>query len=146
MSLEETITVLLGWAVQLSSYSMPAEPPRVEYRPAQFFVERVCHREPCRTLGWYDHQGTVFIDQRLQGRDDRFANSLLVHEFVHYLQDQSGQYDNTDCSQHAQREREAYAIQREYVAKAYGQAAFIRMVLPPCNREQKQPSATGSNP
>ena len=145
MTAEETIAVLLGWAVHLSSYSMPDIPPRVEYRPQAFFVEEVCRTERCRTLGWYDHKGTVFIDERLRGRDDKFTRSLLVHEFVHYLQHQSGQYDAMDCSDHIKREREAYAIQREYVAKAYGQVAFIRMVLPPCNMGGEHPTDSNVN-
>ena len=144
MTLQETITALLGWTVQLSSYGMPEEPPRVEYRPQSFFVEQVCQSERCRTLGWYNHDGIVFIDERLRGRDDRFTRSLLVHEFVHYLQDKSGKYDAGDCSEHVKREREAYAIQREYVARAYGQVAFIRMVLPPCNTTGQEP-APGRN-
>ena len=145
MTAEETIAVLLSWAVHLSSYSMPATPPRVEYRPQSFFIEEVCHSERCRTLGWYDHKGTVFIDERLRDRDDKFTRSLLVHEFVHYLQHQSGRYSAADCSDHVKREREAYAIQREYVARAYGQVAFIRMVLPPCNTGEERPADTNVN-
>lgn len=132
MITEKTIALLLGWAVQLSSYPMPDTPPAVEYRPSSFFIEQVCQSEKCRILGWYNHAGIVYIDDRLRGREDKFVNSLLVHEFVHYLQDKSRKFNNSDCSDHVRREREAYAIQREYVARAYGEAAFIRMVLPPC--------------
>lgn len=137
MVTEKIIAVLLGWAVQVSNYPMPETPPAVEYRPASFFVEHVCHSEKCRTLGWYNHNGTVYIDERLRGRDDKFVNSLLVHEFIHYLQDKSGKFDNTDCDDHVRREREAYAYQREYVARAYGEVAFIRMVLPPCPTDEQ---------
>lgn len=132
MTSEQTIVLLLGWAVRLSGYAMPAAPPEVEYRPHSFFVEEVCRSERCRTLAWYNHNGTVYIDDRLRERADKFSHSLLVHELVHYLQDKSGKFHNTDCVDHVKREREAYAIQREYVARAYGQVAYIRMVLPPC--------------
>ncbi|MDZ7735685.1 MAG: hypothetical protein U5P41_06000 [Gammaproteobacteria bacterium] len=145
MGVEETIAVLLGWAVHLSSYSMPENLPRVEYRPESFFIEEVCRSKNCRTLGWYDHKGTVFIDDRLRDRDDRFSRSLLVHEFVHYLQHQSGRYNASDCSDHVKREREAYAIQREYVARAYGEVAFIRMVLPPCHGSGERPADANVN-
>lgn len=145
MNMDETIAVLLGWAVQLSSYSMPEQPPRVEYRPERFFIEEVCHSERCRILGWYDHDGTVYLDERLHGRDDQFTRSLLVHEFVHYLQDQSGKFSSGDCSEHVRREREAYAIQREYVARAYGNVAFIRMVLPPCPDGGEHPESEDVN-
>ena len=51
---------------------------------------------------------------------------------VHYLQDLSGKYDNNSCEVHTRREREAYAIQREYGIGASGAVLFIRMVIPPC--------------
>ena len=60
------------------------------------------------------------------------TRSMLVHEMVHYLQDLSGRYDNSSCDDHARREREAYAIQREYGIKASGSVLYIRMIIPPC--------------
>lgn len=143
--MQETIAVLLSWAVQLSSYPAPDVPPQVEYRPQSFFIEHVCRSERCRTLGWYNHAGTVYLDERLRGRDDKFTRSLLVHEFVHYLQDQSGKFSDADCNDHARREREAYAIQREYVARSYGEVAFIRMVLPPCTPGGEYPDMRDAN-
>ncbi len=44
----------------------------------------------------------------------------------------SGSYDNSSCEDHAKREREAYAIQREYGIRASGSVLYIRMVIPPC--------------
>lgn len=143
--MDETIAVLLGWAVHLSSYSMPDIPPQVEYRPHSFFVEHVCQSERCRTLGWYNNEGIVYLDDRLRDRDDNFTRSLLVHEFIHYLQDKSGRYNNTNCADHVRREREAYAIQREYMARAYGRVAFIRMVLPPCTPSGEHVEPTNIN-
>lgn len=60
------------------------------------------------------------------------TRSMLVHEMVHYLQDLSGRYDNSSCEDHAKREREAYAIQREYGIRACGSVLYIRMVTPSC--------------
>jgi hypothetical protein len=51
---------------------------------------------------------------------------------VHSLQDLSGRDDNSSCEDHARREREAYAIQREHGIRASGSVLFIRMVIPPC--------------
>lgn len=73
-----------------------------------------------------------FCDDRLQQQTDMMTRSMLVHEMVHYLQDLSGRYDNSSCDDHARREREAYAIQREYGIKASGSVLYIRMIIPPC--------------
>lgn len=37
-----------------------------------------------------------------------FERSLLVHEFVRYLQHQSGQFTASTCESFVEREREAY--------------------------------------
>ncbi len=132
MEMAETIAVLLSWAVHLSSYPAPAEPPSVVYAPHSFFVENACRGKECKVLGWYDNKGVVYIDERLRDEDTSFTRSLLVHEFVHYLQDLSGKYDAGSCDDQIIREREAYAIQRAYVAEAYGEAAFLRFQLLPC--------------
>ena len=72
------------------------------------------------------------MDDRLSQQTDVMTRSMLVHEIVHYLQDLSGKFDNANCEDHARREREAYAIQREYGIRASGSVLFIRMVIPPC--------------
>ena len=132
MLTNDTVAVLLSWAVHLSSYPPPADLPGVAYAPHGFFVEYACRGEDCKVLGWYNDRGVVYIDERLRDRDTVFTRSLMVHEFVHYLQDLSGKYDPGSCDHQIIREREAYAVQREYVAQAYGQAAFIRFQSLPC--------------
>lgn len=87
---------------------------------------------PCSILAWYNNNGAIFLDDRLQQQTDVMTRSMLVHEMVHYLQDLSGRYDNSSCDDHARREREAYAIQREYGIKASGSVLYIRMIIPPC--------------
>lgn len=68
------------------------------------------------------------MGDRLSEQTDVMTRSILVH----YLQDLSGKYDNSNCEDHARREREAYAMQREYGIKASGSVLYIRMVIPPC--------------
>ena len=132
METAQLLKILLSWAVTLSSYSAPDQPPTVVYKPESYFHEHACGGRPCSILAWYDNNGAIFMDKRLQQQTDVMTRSMLVHEMVHYLQDLSGRYDNSSCEDHARREREAYAIQREYGIRASGSVLFIRKVIPPC--------------
>lgn len=127
-----TVGILLGWAVHLSDYPRPPQPPAVEFRPQAFFVEHACGGRRCRALGWYNDQGIIYLDERLRDNDTVFARSLMVHELIHYLQHLSGRFDG-ECKDQIERENEAYAIQRSYVAEAHGQAAFIRVTHRGCS-------------
>jgi hypothetical protein len=127
------IAVLLSWTVNLSQYPHPETPPRIEYRPHSFFVEQAClGNDKCRIAGWYDNNGTVYLDERVKDQEDAMTRSLYVHEFTHYLQDLSGKFDNHDCEDHMKREREAYSIQRQYLNRIAGRFVAIYINLPPC--------------
>lgn len=105
------VGILLAWAVYLSGY--PDAPlPAIQYKPHSFFVENACHSE-CNVLGWYNDTGTVYIDDRYSELDE-FGQSLLVHEFVHYLQDQHGEFSDS-CEDYLKREREAYRVQAAFL-------------------------------
>lgn len=128
-----TLGILLGWAVHLSKYPQPDVPPEVEYKPQSFFVEKACGGRDCKALGWYDDKGIVYLDQRVNEQDNVFTRSLIVHELVHYLQDLTGDFSDS-CEDQIRREREAYAIQRIYVAEAHGEVAFIRVSYRGCQK------------
>jgi len=129
---KEILAALLSWAVQLTSYPAPAVPPQISYVPALVLTEAACAGTHCGALAWYDDNGHILIDDRYRNRDTPFLRSLLVHEMVHYLQDISGHFHADDCADYHRREREAYAIQREFMARAMGRAAFIRMQFWAC--------------
>lgn len=127
------LAILLGWAVHLSKYPQPEELPHIEYRTQEFFIEHACGGRDCKAVGWYDDKGVVYLDQRVQTQDNVFTRSLIVHELVHYLQDLSGEFSDS-CEDQIRREREAYAIQRIYVAEAHGSVAFIRVTHRGCTQ------------
>ncbi len=132
MDMTATIAALLSWAVVLSGYAEPERPPMLEYKPHHFFVEEACGGQDCKAVGWYNDAGVVYLDDRLRGQDDTFVRSLIVHEFVHYLQHLSGNFDSHSCADQITREREAYAIQRTYAAEADGEPQFQLMRPPLC--------------
>jgi len=122
-------SILLSWAVTLSGYPAPAQPPTVVKQPHAFFVDQACNGRECKVLGWYAGGPNVYVDESLDAQQDLLASSIVVHEMVHYLQavargdnaPTSGAAYNTapSCEQLVQWEREAYAVQREFILQ-YG--------------------------
>ena len=130
--------ILLSWASYLSGYPMPAAPPTVEFKEHQFFVEMVCGGIECNVYGWYDDQDIVYIDERLKHMDTGFATSLVVHEFTHYLQHKSGDFDSNSCKDSVKREQEAYVVQNSYILESL---ATVYMIYPhpiACNKGEVQ--------
>ncbi len=83
MATAQLFEVLLGWAMTLSSYPAPAQPPVVEYKPESYFHENICGGKSCNILAWYDRNGTIFMNDRLSEQTDVMTRSMLVHEMVH---------------------------------------------------------------
>jgi hypothetical protein len=116
----DELVALLNWAAYLSGYQTNGVNPQLQFRPHAFFVDNACGgNAKCKVVGWYNDQNIVYIDDRLDAVDSMFERSLVVHEFVHYLQHISGKFNSTTCEDFVQREREAYATQREFIM-AYG--------------------------
>jgi hypothetical protein len=111
----ELLTVLMSAAAQLGGYTAPETLPTIEYRDHAFFVDRVCGGRECTAAGWYNDEGVIYIDERFREADTPNIASLYVHEFVHYLQHQSGRFDPHSCSDATVRERHARYVQNEYM-------------------------------
>ncbi len=119
-SRHDELTGLLNWAAYLSGYKTNGDNPKLQFKPHQFFVDNACYgNDKCRVVGWYNDQGIVYIDKKLDALNSRFERSLVVHEFVHYLQHISGKFKTGTCEEFIQREREAYTAQRDFIM-AYG--------------------------
>lgn len=127
--MSDLYAALLSWAITLSGYPAPAEPPVVVAKPHAFFVDQACHGQECKVLGWYAGGRNVYIDETLDPQNNLFASSILVHEMVHYLQGVARGDEalkggvaftvQPSCKQSIQWEREAYSVQREYILR-YG--------------------------
>jgi len=127
--MSELYATLMSWAVTLSGYPAPAEPPTIVTEPHSFFVERACNGKECKVLGWYAGGRNLYIDESLDPEQNLFASSIVIHEMVHYLQSvargddvlQGGAAFNVtpSCRQLVHWEFEAYAVQREYIMR-YG--------------------------
>lgn len=116
----EIFIILMSWASSLSGYPMP-EPenmPVVIFMPHEFFVAYACGGVECTVEGWYNDKGYVYIDDSIGGVDSGHETSVIVHEFVHYLQHKSELFDPKSCEDRMYREREAYGVQNAYLVRA----------------------------
>jgi hypothetical protein len=147
--MSELYAVLLSWAVTLSGYPAPGQPPEVLARPHSFFVERACNGRECKVMGWYAGGRNVYIDERLDAEKDLLASSIVVHEMVHYLQavargddtlkDGAAFSTAPSCEQIVRWEHEAYAAQREFILQ-YGRYLPVgaSMLHVHCDKEHAQ--------
>ena len=113
--------VLLSWAVTLSGYPAPGVAPVVEQVSHAELVTRVCAgQEPCNALATLlPDEDKILVDDRLRIANDTESQSILVHEFVHYLQQRAGKMRNKamSCEERVALEREAYVVQSQFAAE-----------------------------
>jgi len=145
MDTASALPILLSWAVHLSNYTMPSAVPDVEFEPHSFFVEQVCGGSECKAVGWYDDRDVIYLDDKYRSVESDFAQTLLVHELVHYLQHKSGRFDSLSCEDSRAREREAYAVQNAYILEAQASFALITPAPTSCQYPHAPPVALTSN-
>ena len=101
---------------------MPTEPPEIQFKSHAWFVEHACPTmNDCRVEAWYNDKGIVYLDESLD-IEAGYTSSVLVHEFVHYLQSP----DMESCA----REREAYSVQNQYIIE---NLATVYLAVPKCS-------------
>jgi hypothetical protein len=123
--MNELYATLLSWAITLSGYSPPADEPEIVTVPHQYLVRSACAGRECKVLGWFPPGETIYLDNRLDPNESMYASSILVHELVHYLQQESGRFeDKYSCETALAMEREAYAVQSEFLLR---NGAFYRV-------------------
>lgn len=141
--MNELLAVLLSWAVTLSGYPAPSQPPEIVKVPHSFFVDNACGGQECKVYGWYAGGRKLYLDERMDPDRDLLAASVVVHEMVHYLQylarkgampANGAAFGEPVCPDAIAMEREAYAAQREFLLR-YGvyQPVGISMLRVGCD-------------
>jgi hypothetical protein len=120
--MKEWVLYIMASAARLSGYPVPDALPEVQLEPASWFSHRVCRDHiPCPVYGLYEDHDVVYIRSDLT---DSAKDHIAVHEFVHYLQHQSGRFDLSSCIDTDQREQEAFRVQNRFIAELQG--GFMR--------------------
>lgn len=102
----------------LSGYPVAERLPEVHVMPQAVIAELVCEG-PCRIQAFYHPDFGVFIDEKLELKDDAFAQSIVLHELVHHAQEISGRFEQlpSECHRRTAAESEAYEIQNRFLAQ-----------------------------
>lgn len=111
---EGILIILFGWAVYLSGYT-----PSV-YEP---FPIIIFHEQKCLECGVYmplPHPEITVAELLVEEKDVQLW-ALLVHEYVHYLQDVNGRAGPGTCRRN---ERESYRVQNEFL-EMHGEPKFV---------------------
>ena len=110
--------------------------PRTVAIEPQILQERVCGRK-CKVFAWYSPEGTIYLDKRLNLKQNIFARGVLVHELMHHVQRMRTGHAAKNCREWEQRERTAYAVQSQWLrrqgvrtAGLMRQARLVRCSMP----------------
>jgi hypothetical protein len=109
-TIQDLAADLMIFVVSSMGYSAVATLPDVVPISRPVLEERVCGK-PCPVFALFDPEQGILIDEGLDLLHDPAAQSVLLHELVHYLQWKATGRKSTKCDEWLAREREAYRIQ-----------------------------------
>lgn len=118
-NLQELTRHLLRTAARLSKYRMPDAVPMVSRVSRVDLEARACPTGGgrCGVSAMYLPETGILMAEDLKPETNLFQRSILLHEMIHYLQDVSHELTAAaPCERWYQRELEAYAIQKMYLA------------------------------
>lgn len=121
-SLSELTRHLIRTAAQLSKYRLPDALPMVRRVERAELEQRGCptHSPHCQVSALFEPTQGVMMAAELKPESNMFHRSILLHELVHYLQEEGGELATASpCERWYQREIEAYALQNRFLASVY---------------------------
>ncbi|MDJ0943002.1 MAG: hypothetical protein QNJ30_06040 [Kiloniellales bacterium] len=114
-SVEALVLQLLTAINAIAGLPLPERPPEVVFVSQSYLESQACDR-PCEIRGWFPPGRVVYLDDRLDPQNDTWERSILVHELVHYLQQEEGTFtEDGTCETWMKREAEAYEIQYRWL-------------------------------
>ena len=100
-----------------SGYPLPEAAPQIDFLTHEELQSRACSGD-CAVLGWFPPGRTVYLDVRLDPLGNIAARGVLLHELVHYVQQESEAFaKEPECDRWLRREREAFDIQLAWLAE-----------------------------
>ncbi len=130
-SVEALVLQLLTAISSIAGYSLPERAPEVAFVPQSYLEARACS-QPCDIQGWFPPGQVVYLDERLDPQNDVWDRSILLHELVHYLQQEEGAFTETvTCEVWLKREAEAYEIQYRWLVAQQVSPRLLRRISRP---------------
>lgn len=114
-AIQALVAKLLLAAQALSGYGAPAAPPELAFVPHSELERRACEG-PCAVYGWFPPGRTIFLDSRLDPLSGLRARAVLLHELVHYLQQENDAFPGpVTCRSWLAKEGEAFEVERRWL-------------------------------
>ena len=104
---------LMNEAKSLMKYRGEIALPAIEPATEQYLKSLVCEGVKYCPVSAVYFKNTIYYRQDLD-LDNSFTKSILVHEFVHHIQANSG-FVAIDCNIWYKNEKEAYRLQAKYL-------------------------------
>lgn len=136
-SRSRSVQVLLGDAYQLWG-DTPSAPPKIVFLPPEVLNYKACGHSRCPVIiiaAYLD--GVIYLRYDWDDSDIMSA-SYLVHETIHYLQDQSGLMNDKTCNRRKELEWQAYELQNRWLmsrGQFMNRMLMIRQTLASANCE-----------
>jgi hypothetical protein len=131
----EVIASLFLIVSELSGYAGPREMPPLHMLSVSEMQEQLC-KGACGVRAFYLDGKGIYLRDDLDFVNDLKARSILLHELVHHVQQESGKFDAlTPCEKWFAREEEAYRIQNAYLSSMRSGTKFVFDFLPERCRE-----------
>ncbi len=124
--MQETLQSLFVWALTLSGYPDPGALPELRTVSCAELSGTICNNAHFTAVAYYDSDSdTIYINERLDLATDRGARGYVMHEMVHYLQQQAGylEADVIPCDIRIDLESEAYRVQH-YFLKEHNESTY----------------------
>ena len=116
-ALKVMIVSMLTWISAHTNYPMPTDAPMIALVPHEY-IESVACQGPCDVIGVYTDERVVYLQNTLAIESNVCAQSVLLHELVHYNQDLNNRFANLPPVFRWQlREREAQDVQKMYLSE-----------------------------
>ncbi len=115
-ALSKLVAELLVAAQTLSGHGAPAVAPEVAFAVQAELAQEACSG-PCAVYKWFPPGSTIYLEESLDLDGGVAARSILLHELVHFLQQETGAFRvAVDCRTWMDRERQAYDVQLRRLA------------------------------
>ncbi|MBT4769214.1 MAG: hypothetical protein HOO00_01625 [Rhodospirillaceae bacterium] len=111
----QLVAGLFVWINLYTGYDIPDQVPEIIFIDHQQLEAMACEG-PCPVLGFYDPARIIYLDNNLRPDSNLCAQSVLVHELIHFVQRESGQFSRYSAySAWRLREREAHHFQKVFL-------------------------------
>lgn len=129
-AIAEVVASMFLIVSELSGYAGPREMPLLHRLSAAEMQERLCEGK-CGVRAFYLDGKGIYLRDDLDVVNDLKDRSILLHELVHHVQQESRKFDAlTPCEKWFAREEEAYRIQNAYLSSMRSGTKFVFDFLP----------------